>query len=145
MPTAASISSVTIWDNFGFRLPAHQHVQSVDISIGSKESRSGCQILPAPPPPLPADGSPLPANFTHYSLICGAVGTRVAISLGSYIDKASAPKPASMSKILYFLHFIPITISLFGKIDVLYALQNNFGYDREFFLFAIIICIHTYA
>ena len=104
MPSPVSISSITIWDNFGSRLPAEDiDVSAIDISIGSKDSRSGCLITSAPPPTPSSDEVPLPSNYSHWSLMCATVGHRIAISLGSYIEKAHDQPNSKFMALSWFL------------------------------------------
>ena len=97
-----ALSSVTIWNDgsAGAGWPAPWPAgppPGLAVSIGSDDSTTGCSLAPAPPPP--GDGSSSGAGaaaagygYAKWSLVCGAAGPTVRVSLPS--PPAGMPAPA---------------------------------------------------
>jgi hypothetical protein len=78
-----------IWDQSGIPLLHEDNqVTGLDISIGSKESLTGCLV--SNPPGMDGE-SPAPAGFEGKGLLCGSSGIYLAVSVGRLVGMSEGP------------------------------------------------------
>ena len=81
MPTVMSLTSISIWSDGG-SLQAGGNFAGAAVTIGDTQTVTGCMLAPA-------SGNAAPAGFAAMSLICGADGNIVTISLPTAVRAAS--------------------------------------------------------
>jgi hypothetical protein len=85
-PSSYAITSVMIWDQHNSSLLHHEdHLSGVEISIGTKQSRTGCSMSD-----IAANGMfPVPSGFIQKGLLCGSAGTSIAVSVKGLLENST--------------------------------------------------------